>query len=195
MARKFDRTLEDIDQRCRAHQIPYVIVGGIAANLHGYLRVTADIDVTILAEIDNLEKILRVFADDYIALKPNPLAFFQRCLFIPLQYQSTGIKVDVAAALSGFERLAVKRGQPLLYNKVELNVCTIEDLIIMKLVAARPKDIGDLQVLVPKNRQKLDVRYLRTRAKEFIDVERSDVLEKLEEFLKAPKIAKSRRRK
>jgi len=83
MARNFERTLEDIDRRCRAHRIPYTVVGGIAANLHGYLRVTADVDVTILAEIDNLEKILRVFADDYIALKPNPLAFFQRCLFVP----------------------------------------------------------------------------------------------------------------
>jgi hypothetical protein len=195
MARRFDRTLEDIDRRCRAHQIPYVIIGGIAANLHGYLRVTADVDVTILAEIDNLEKILRVFADDYIALKPNPLAFFQRCLFVPLQYKTTGIKVDVAAALSGFERLAVKRGQRLLYNKVAVNVCTIEDLIIMKLVGARPKDIGDLQVLVPKNRKKLDARYLRARAKEFIDVERSDVLDKLEEFLSAPKTRKPRRRK
>jgi len=94
--------------------------------------------------------------------------------------------------LSGIERLTVKRSQRLLYNDVEINVCTIEDLIIMKLVAARPKDIGDLLVLVPKNRKKLDVRYLRARAKEFIDVERSDVPEKLEEFLKAPK---PRRRK
>jgi len=192
MARKFDRTLEDIDKRCRAHQIPYTIIGGIATNLHGYLRVTADVDVTILAEIDNLKKILRVFADDYIALRPNPLAFFQRCLFVPLRYKTTGIKVDVVAALSGFERLAVKRSQRLLYNEVEINVCTIEDLIIMKLVSTRPKDIGDLQVLVPKNRKKLDVRYLRARAKEFIAIERSDVPEKLEELLKTPK---TRRRK
>jgi hypothetical protein len=62
----------------------------------------------------------------------------------------------------------------------------------MKLVAARPKDVGDLQVLVPKNRKKLDVRYLRARAKEFIAVERGDVPEKLEALLKTPK---PRRRK
>lgn len=81
------------------------------------------------------------------------------------------------------------------YAKIKLNVCTIEDLIIMKLVAARPKDIGDLQVLVPQNRQKLDVRYLRARAKEFIAVERGDVPEELDELLRAPKTQKSRRRK
>lgn len=193
MARRFERTLEDIDKRCHAHQVSYTIIGGIAANLHGYLRATADVDITILAEIDNLEKILRVFADDYIALRPNPLAFFQRCLFVPLQYKTTGIKVDVAAALSGFERLAVTRSQRLFYNEVEVNVCTIEDLIIMKLVAARPKDLGDLQVLIPKNRKKLDVRYLRARAKEFIDLERGDVLEKLEELLATVKLRRRRK--
>jgi hypothetical protein len=192
MARRFERTLEDIDKRCRGHQIPYAVIGGIATNLHGYLRVTADIDVTVLAEVDSLEKILHVFADDYVALKPNPLAFFLRCLFVPLQYKPTGIKVDIAAALSGIELLTLKRSQRLLYNDVKINVCTIEDLIIMKLVAARPKDIGDLQVLVPKNRKNLDVRYLRARAKEFIAVARSDVPEKLEEFLE---VQKSRRKK
>lgn len=195
MTRRFDRTLEDIDRRCRVHKIPYVIIRGIAANLHGYLRLTADVDITILTEIDGLEKVLSIFADDYVALKSNPLAFFQRCLFVPLKYEATGIKVDVAAALSSFERLAVARGQRRLYNKVEVSVCTIEDLIFMKIVAARPKDTGDLQVLFPKNRQKLDVRYLRARAKEFIAVKRSDVPEKLEELLRAPKTQKSRRRK
>ncbi len=195
MTRRFDRTPEDIDRRCRAHKIPYVIIGGIAANLHGYLRLTADVDITILTEIDGLEKVLSAFADDYVALKPNRLAFFQRCLFVPLKYKATGIKVDVAAALSSFERLAVERGQCRLYNKVEVNVCTLEDLIIMKLVVARPKDFGDLQMLIPKNLKKLDMRYLRARAKEFIEVERGDVPEKLEELLRAPKTQKSRRRK
>jgi hypothetical protein len=192
MVRRFEQTLADIDKRCRAHEIPYTIIGGIAVIVHGYLRTTADVDVTILAEIENLERILSVFADDYISLKPNPLAFFQRCLFVPLQHRTTGLKVDVAAALSGFERLAVERSKRMLYNDVEINVCTIEDLIIMKLVAARTKDTSDLQTLIPQNRKKLNLRYLRARAKEFIAVERSDVQERLEELLAA---TKSRRKK
>jgi len=192
MERRFEQTLADIDKRCHAHQIPYTIIGGVATIIHGYLRVTADVDVTILAEIDSLDHVLSVFADDYLSLKSNPLAFFQRCLFVPLQHKTTGLKVDVAAALSGFERLAVERSKRTFYNDVEINACTIEDLIIMKLVAARPKDLGDLQVLIPQNRKKLDVRYLRARAKEFVAVERSDVPERLEELLAA---TKSRRKK
>ena len=43
-----------------------------------------------------------------------------------------------------------------------------------------------------KNRKKLDLRYLRARAKAFIAVEHSDVPERLEEILRT---TKSRRKK
>ncbi len=184
MAKKFERTLQDIDKRCRKHDIPYAVIGGIAAIIHGSLRVTADIDVTILAEIDTLERVLAIFADDYVSLRPEPLNFFQRRLFVPLQHKATKMKVDIAAALSGFERAAIKRSERGLYGKAEVNTCTVEDLIVMKLVAARAKDISDVETLIPANRKQLDLKYLRARAREFIEVERSDVPERLEALLK-----------
>ncbi len=192
MTKAFEETLRDIDQRCREHRIPYAIIGGIAAIVHGSERTTGDIDVTILAEIDNLGRILKLFADRYISIKPNPLAFFQRCLFVPLQHRATKIRVDVAAALSSLERKIIERSKRLTYSDVEVNVCTIEDLIIMKLVANRTKDRLDVETLISLNRKDLNLRYLRARAKEFIAVERSDVPELLAELLAA---TKSRRKK
>jgi hypothetical protein len=41
MVRRFEQTLADIDKRCRAHQISYTIIGGIAVIIHGYLRARA----------------------------------------------------------------------------------------------------------------------------------------------------------
>jgi hypothetical protein len=184
---EFEKTLEDIDRRCRKHRVPYAIVGGIAAIIHGSFRVTGDIDVTILTEIDQLDRVLKIFSDDYISRQPRPLAFFQRCFFVPLQHRITHVRVDVTAALSGFERLVIQRSQRLIFENVEVNACTIEDLIIMKLVAARPKDVADLQILIPQKRKALDLTYLHARAKEFIAVERSDVPERLKEFLNRKK--------
>lgn len=164
MAIKFERTLRDIDRRCRKHKIPYAVIGGIAAIVHGSLRATSDIDITVLAEVDALERVLEVFADDYVSIRPDPLKFFQLCLFVPLQHKATAMKVDIAAALSGFERAAIGRSQRSLYGKAEVNVCTVEDLIILKLVAARSKDLSDIEILIPANRKQLDLKYLRARA-------------------------------
>lgn len=164
MAIKFERTLRDIDRRCRKHKIPYAVIGGIAAIVHGSLRATSDIDITVPAEVDALERVLEVFADDYVSIRPDPLKFFQRCLFVPLQHKATAMKVDIAAALSGFERPAIGRSQRGLYGKAEVNVCTVEDLIILKLVAARSKDLSDIEILIPANRKQLDLKYLRARA-------------------------------
>lgn len=68
MTKAFEKALRDIDQRCRKHRIPYTIIGGIAAIVHGSDRTTGDIDITILAEIDNLERVLELFSDGYISM-------------------------------------------------------------------------------------------------------------------------------
>jgi len=39
------------------------------------------------------------------------------------------------------------------------------------------------RILISQNKQNLDIAYLRMKAKEFVEVERSDVSERLEELL------------
>ena len=36
--------------------VKYIVVGGVAVNLHGYLRATGDLDILVLLETSNLEK-------------------------------------------------------------------------------------------------------------------------------------------
>ncbi len=179
----FEQTLQEIDQLCRAHGIPYAVIGGIAVNIYGYVRSTVDIDITIMAEIDQLEHVLAIFANDYSSVQPDPLAFFRRTFFVPLRHRATQIRLDVTAALSNIERRMLERSQRRFFNAVEVSVCTIEDLIIMKLVASRTKDLLDLEELIARHRANIDLDYLRSSAKEFIYVERSDISVRLEEFL------------
>lgn len=177
----FEQTLQEIDQLCRAHGIPYAVIGGIATNIYGYVRST--VDITIMAEIDQLEHVLAIFANDYSSVQPDPLAFFRRTFFVPLRHRATQIRLDLTAALSNIERSMLERSQRRFFNAVEVSVCTIEDLIIMKLVASRTKDLLDLEELIARHRANIDLDYLRSSAKEFIYVERSDISVRLEEFL------------
>lgn len=184
MAREFERTLKDIDKRCQKSQTPYALIGGLAAIIYGSTRTTVDVDIVVLAELDALENVLKIFSTGYASLQPQPLSFFKRCFFVPLQNAKTKIRVDVVAALSGFERKVLARSQRHFFDKIEVSVCSIEDLLLMKLVAARAKDELDLDKLVQLHRKQLDLKHLRARAKEFVEVERSDVPERLEKLLR-----------
>ena len=65
----------------------------------------------------------------------------------------------------------------------EIQVCSIEDLIIFKLVAARPIDYADAEMLVERYCNELETDYLVKTAREFAQIERSDVFDHLKEYL------------
>jgi hypothetical protein len=179
----FEQTLLEVDRICGTNQIPYTVIGGVAALVHGGMRTTQDVDITVHVEIDQLDALYELFTQDFVAIKKGARLFFQRFFVLPLRHQQTGIRVDVAAALSGLEREAIRRSERRQFGQAEINVCTVEDLLIFKLFAARDKDLADINSLTAIHKQKLDIAYLRARAKELVALERPDVLERLEALL------------
>lgn len=61
------------------HDVRYVVVGGLAATVHGATRVTFDIDLVPDWTDDNLERLARALRDAGAALQapesPDPIAF------------------------------------------------------------------------------------------------------------------------
>lgn len=159
------------------------MIGGIAALVYGGMRTTQDVDIAVYTEIGQLERIYKLFEKDFATIRQDAMAFFERFFVLALRQRQSRIRVDIAAALSGLERDIIERSERRLFGEVEINVCTIEDLLIFKLVAARDKDLLDIKSLIAHHREKLDAAYLRSRAKEFILLERSDVLERLNALL------------
>ncbi|OGQ07988.1 MAG: hypothetical protein A3G32_07620 [Deltaproteobacteria bacterium RIFCSPLOWO2_12_FULL_40_28] len=58
-----DALLQVLEKLNQAH-VDYVIIGGIACNLHGLIRATRDIDLLIPKNISNTKKILEVLAEN-----------------------------------------------------------------------------------------------------------------------------------
>ena len=98
-------------------------------------------------------------------------------------HRSLGVKVDISAALSEFERRAIQRNKRLRYGEVEANFCTPEDLILFKLVAHRERDMLDVKDILNRLSNSLDLEYLRNTARQFIEIDRSDILENLDNLL------------
>ncbi|MCK6480766.1 MAG: hypothetical protein L6R43_11660 [Planctomycetes bacterium] len=78
----------------------------------------------------------------------NPLEFAARSRVLLLVHGPTGIPLDGSLGLLPFERAAVKRRVRRRFGSVTVPLPRPEDLLVMKAVAGRPRDLADIASLV-----------------------------------------------
>ncbi|MBC8185624.1 nucleotidyltransferase [candidate division KSB1 bacterium] len=178
----FEKTLFAIDTICKNNSIPYALIGGLSAVVHQIPRTTQDIDITLLVDIQQIREIGEIILTEFTPLKDDPLGFFEKFFVLPVYYEKTKIRVDFSAGLSGFDNNVIKRSQRVNFGKIEISLCSVEDLIIYKLVASRLQDLADIEALFKIHHQNLNRNYLFKIAKGFVEVERSDIVDKLENY-------------
>jgi predicted nucleotidyltransferase len=163
----FDELLEKIGKALDEHKVPYMIIGGQAILIYGEPRLTRDIDVTLGVGIDRLPEI-RSIAD---ALKLKPLTedieeFVNRTYVYPTREEGTDLKVDFIFSYSEFERQAIQNARKIKIGDTGVKFAALEDLIIHKVVAGRPRDLEDVRIVLLKNPQ-ADVTYIEKWLDEF----------------------------
>jgi hypothetical protein len=62
----------------------------------------------------------------------------------------TGIPVDLVLSTSEFERSAIARADHFKERGVDVAYAAFEDLLVMKLVAGRPRDLEDARAMLLK---------------------------------------------
>jgi predicted nucleotidyltransferase len=135
------RLLEHFDQRG-------VIIGGVAVTALGAPRFTADVDVVLLLSVSRLGDLIQVAGE--LGLTPrieNAEQFARRNRVLLLRHASSGIAVDISLGMLPFEEEVVARSDVREVAGLQLRLPTIEDLIILKAVAHRPKDLADIAAL------------------------------------------------
>ena len=180
----FEKTLASIDQVCQKCSLQYAIIGGIAAIIHGLRRTTQDVDITLLIELNHIEKIGNILIKNFPPSQKDPIDFFQKHFVLPTKHKATGIPIDFTAGLSGFDKLVIQRSKRIKFGSIPVNVCSIEDLIIYKLVASRTRDMADVEELLELYYTDLDKKYLLSITEEFVQIDREDVLKNLKNLLK-----------
>ena len=180
----FEETLRHVDEFCEKNSIKYAVIGGVAVIAYGYQRTTKDIDVTVLCQLEELSEIHNKFIKDFLPVYNDSLNFFARNFVLPLKDITTGVKIDIAAGLTKFDDSIIQRRKRIKLGEAEFYICTLEDLIIYKLFANRLQDIADAQLLLEDNKDSIDKNYLIRTAEKFRELERGDILENLNKFLK-----------
>ncbi len=140
--------LSAVQRLLRQFENQGVIIGGIAASLLGQPRFTADLDAVILLSTDDLPKLIEIAAREGMVERiVDAEAFARKNRVLLLRHEKSGTKIDISLGILPFEAEMVARGQEVSVGNLQLRLPTPEDLIIMKAVAHRPKDLADIQAI------------------------------------------------
>ncbi len=140
--------------------IPYMVIGGQAVLIYGEPRFTKDIDLTLGVGVEGLETILGVTKKLGLkVLVDDPDAFVRKTMVLPASDERSKIRVDFVFSFSPFERQAIKRAKRIKIGHVFVKFATLEDVVIHKIFAGRPRDLEDVRTILLKN-PKYDKAYM-----------------------------------
>ncbi|MDF0673759.1 MAG: nucleotidyl transferase AbiEii/AbiGii toxin family protein [Nitrospira sp.] len=145
----------------KTSDVPGIIIGGVAASIHGQARATEDVDVAVLLDERHLNRFVKLAAVEGLYPRiSDAIAFARRNAVLLLEHSESGVSVDIALGRLPFERYAIEHAIGVKIDDLVVPVVAPEDLIVMKAVAHRPQDLQDIRVIVTSN-PKLDVRRIR----------------------------------
>jgi len=123
-----------------------VIIGGVAASLLGTPRYTVDLDAVFLLSLEDIPRLLAEAAKQGIEPRiSDPTAFARKSRVLLLRHTASGTDIDLILGFLPFEVEMVEHSTIVEIGSIKLRLPAPEDLIIMKAVAHRPKDLTDIQ--------------------------------------------------
>ena len=153
--------LRALDAAVRRAGARWYLFGAQAAILHGASRLTADVDATVAWESADVGPLLSALRAEGFELRPVPADFIEHTRVIPLVHQPTQIQTDLVLGGPGLEELFLSRAIEKDFEGVRVPVASAEDLIAMKVLSGRPKDIDDVRALLAANEEHLDLAHIR----------------------------------
>jgi hypothetical protein len=161
------------------------LIGGLALQRWGQPRFTQDADLTVLTPFGSEAAVVDALLEHFPARIPTARqhALDRRVLLLTA---SNGVPLDISLAALPFEEEVMDRASRWRQvGNVWLKTCSAEDLVIYKLVAARPQDLVDVTRVVQRQGRRLDAARIRYWGAQFADLkEDPDLLRPFEDAVK-----------
>ena len=144
----------------------WYVFGAQAVIAAGATRSTADIDITV----EDIEpgRLLRALNKAGFALRDDVEdieSVVDSLRVLPLAH-SSGFQVDVVRAGPGLEMLMLERAITRRIGRTAVPFVETNDLVVLKILASRPKDLEDVRALLRLDLDELDLTVVRARLRE-----------------------------
>lgn len=142
--------LADLARVFHARSVDWYVFGAQAIAVRGAPRATMDVDVTLSVERHRIPALLEELGTEgFVHRFPDRKDELLRAgAVLPLSHVATGMEVDLVVAGSGLEALTLSRATLETIDGVRVPVASGTDLVVMKVVAGRGKDLEDVRALL-----------------------------------------------
>ncbi|HWB30294.1 MAG TPA: DUF6036 family nucleotidyltransferase [Vicinamibacterales bacterium] len=154
--------LDDLAAGLARLGIAWYVFGARAAILYGVARLTADVDVTVrLPEGTSNEMLVAGLQPHHFRARIVDPDFIERTRVMPFVHAATSLPLDLVMAGPGLEERFFSRAGVRVIEGTTVPVASAEDIIVMKLLAGRPKDVEDVVAIAASQGERLDIAYIR----------------------------------
>jgi hypothetical protein len=164
--------------------LPFCFIGGIAVLQWGEIRVTNDVDIALLCGFGNEKGIAEILLEEYASRiqDAKQFAIDNRVLLLK---SKDGAPFDIALTGLEFEENMINRSAKYqILPGYYLNICTPEDLIILKAFANRQKDWADIEGIVLRQKGKLQADIIYSNLTPLTEIKgEPSIIEKLKTLI------------
>lgn len=163
----------------------WFLFGAQAVVAHGFPRTTGDVDVTVVPADGNPRALAAALVSAGLTLRVSDLDdFVERTAVIPFLHEPTGLGLDVVLGASGLENDCIDRAVAVDIGDGTVPVIRVEDLVVLKILSGRPKDVEDVRSILRRRRRTLDLAHVRSLLAELEEaLGQSDLAPELERLL------------
>ncbi len=138
--------LKDVFRSFADRDVRYVVIGGIAAVMHGVPRATFDVDLLIDPTLENAERLLAALEQAQVGTAS--LITPQQMLANEITVFSDRVRIDVQTSTPGltFDQ-AWRNRVTMSFEDQSFFVASKQDLIASKRAAGRAIDLEDIDML------------------------------------------------
>lgn len=164
-ARSVPAALVDLAKAFATLRVRWYVFGAQAVIAAGVPRLTEDIDVTVEVPAGGAKALMAALAKRRFRLRDvgDVDSFIAQTRVVPLFHETTGMPVDVVLAGPGLEMEMLARAKKRRISSTAIPFVANEDLVALKLLAGREKDLEDVRALVRSGARNLAIDVARKR--------------------------------